>query len=166
MSQLTSCPGCGLDLPSTEGPTHAYMLSSPACWALFGEILAREYEDPACWPAHQNTVDAYAVQHPGGADRRAVQSVHLHLVSLYLRLELGWSDAAAKTAKQTLAKDLKSAFETLAPPEAPWPRTVHDLHQIETAAGHRQMAEEWARSAWRGWRACHEKIAAMVSPHV
>ena len=44
---LQVCPACGSRLPAVEGPTHAYMTSSPACWAAFGEVMAREYADPA-----------------------------------------------------------------------------------------------------------------------
>lgn len=84
-----ACPGCGALLPAEAGPTHAYMRSSPACWARFGEILAREFSDPAYFALHQLTVDAYAVQHPGGADRRAIQSVGLHLMTLCMVLEEG-----------------------------------------------------------------------------
>lgn len=28
-----------------EGPTHRYIVSSSACWALYGEVLAREFEN-------------------------------------------------------------------------------------------------------------------------
>ena len=59
------CPGCGLSLPVVEGPTHPYIGASPSCWALFGQVIAREYGAPAYMKAHQTTVDAYAVQHPG-----------------------------------------------------------------------------------------------------
>ena len=42
-----ACPGCGALLPVENGPTHPYMRSSPACWARYGEVLAREFGDPA-----------------------------------------------------------------------------------------------------------------------
>lgn len=58
------------------------MLCSPGWWAVFGEVLAREYEDPACMANHRLTVDAYAVQHPGEPTPAAARSVLLHLVSL------------------------------------------------------------------------------------
>lgn len=46
-STLEKCDDCGVTLPAVEGPTHAYLGASPACWALYGEVLAREYSDPA-----------------------------------------------------------------------------------------------------------------------
>jgi hypothetical protein len=42
---------------------------------VYGEMLAREYGDPAYFRVHQLTVDTYAVQHPGPRERRAIQSV-------------------------------------------------------------------------------------------
>jgi len=48
-----ACPGCGALLPVENGPTHPYMRSSPACWARYGEVLAREFGDPAYFALHQ-----------------------------------------------------------------------------------------------------------------
>ncbi len=59
------CFSCGALVPATDGTTHDHMLSSPGCWAIYGEVLAREYERPAYMADHRLTVDAYAVQHPG-----------------------------------------------------------------------------------------------------
>ena len=71
-----------------DGPTHRYIGASAGCWALYGEVLAREYGDYALYvPVHRLTVDAYAAQHPGEASRRAVQSVAVHLIRLHFRLE-------------------------------------------------------------------------------
>ena len=68
------CQGCGLVLPVRTGPTHPYIGACPACWALFGDVLAREYGDPAYFRPHQVTVDTYAVQHPGTPERRSIQA--------------------------------------------------------------------------------------------
>ena len=86
---LAACPGCGLVLPARDGPAHPYIGASPACWALFGELLAREYADPRYRRVHRTTVDAYATQHPGVPERRSVQSVALHLAGLLLVFEEG-----------------------------------------------------------------------------
>jgi Family of unknown function (DUF5946) len=58
MSGVSVCRGCGVSLPDVKGPTHAYLHSSPACWALYGEVLAREYSNPARFVVHQLTVDS------------------------------------------------------------------------------------------------------------
>ena len=83
----SKCPGCGLVLAEQEGPTHPYMHCSAACWQVYGRVLAREYGNPDLLVTHRLTVDAYAVQHPGGADRKSIQSVGLHLARLHLTLD-------------------------------------------------------------------------------
>jgi len=42
------------------------LLSSPACWAAYGEVSSRAYLDPQRLEVLQVQIDAYAVQHPGG----------------------------------------------------------------------------------------------------
>src|SRR5436190_1879442 len=37
------CIGCGVLTPDADGPTHPYLGASPGCWAVYGEVLAREY---------------------------------------------------------------------------------------------------------------------------
>ena len=83
-------PGCGSRyLPQALDETHPYIGASPACWATFGEVLAREFGDVTFGRVHRQTVDVYAVQHPGDDDRRQRQSVALHLVGLCHWLEHG-----------------------------------------------------------------------------
>jgi hypothetical protein len=64
-----ACVGCGAIFEDREGPTHRYTESSPACWAAYGEVVAREYSDSSYAALHGLTVDAYAVQHPGPGSR-------------------------------------------------------------------------------------------------
>ena len=81
------CFACGgVFAPAPDGAVHDYMLSTPGCWAAFGEVLNREYCDPALFAlSHRLSVDAFAIQHPGRIDdRRAVQSLWLHATSLWL----------------------------------------------------------------------------------
>jgi hypothetical protein len=79
------CLQCGAQVPAGDGPVHPYFGAAPGCWALYGAVLAREYEDLRFARWHQLTVDAYAAQHPGSPDdRRAVQSVAVHLVGLHV----------------------------------------------------------------------------------
>lgn len=80
----SACPGCGLVLPAHDGPRHAYIGASAACWALYGRALERAYNDPSCREVPQLVVDSYACQHPGEAGRRAAQSVGIHLMTLCL----------------------------------------------------------------------------------
>ncbi len=39
------CIRCGALVPDVEGPTHRYIAASPGCWAVFGEVVAREFSD-------------------------------------------------------------------------------------------------------------------------
>ncbi|MGI8574907.1 MAG: DUF5946 family protein [Egibacteraceae bacterium] len=83
----STCRGCGLALAATGGPAHRYIPSSPECWAVYGEVLAREYSDPAIFAgAHELSVDTYAVQHAAGDP---ASSLTTHLVGLHLSLERG-----------------------------------------------------------------------------
>lgn len=51
------CIGCGGLVPAVTGPIHRYMETSPGCWQIYGEVLAREYSDPEFAAAHGRAVD-------------------------------------------------------------------------------------------------------------
>ena len=87
---IVLCPDCGALTPDVDGPTHPYVGASVGCWAMYGEVLAKEYGEYRYPSVHRLTVDAYSVQHPGTPSRRSIQSVAVHLVSLYLVLERGF----------------------------------------------------------------------------
>ena len=88
-TSLQECFGCGGLFPEMSGTTHKYMPSTAGCWSSYGDLLAREYENPVLFGAvHRLTVDAYALQHPGDTkDRRAIQSVWVHYAALHLAFE-------------------------------------------------------------------------------
>ena len=107
-AEIAVCPGCGSRLPAIEGPVHAYMTSSPACWAAFNAVMAREYSDPGLMAVHRLSVDAWAVQHPGDGSRRAIQSVGLHLARLMVQIEQGLEGEPANTAMLGFAAVFKA----------------------------------------------------------
>jgi hypothetical protein len=72
--ETSPCPGCRLVLSDHDGPTHPYIGASPACWALYGWLIAREFNNPPYFSVHQMSTDTYAVQHPGVPERRTIQS--------------------------------------------------------------------------------------------
>ncbi|WP_217429780.1 DUF5946 family protein, partial [Sphingomonas bacterium] len=92
-------------LPAATGPAHGYLGASPACWARYGELLAREYGDPAYMAAHRLTVDAYCAQHPGEPERRTIQSAHVHLVGLHLTLERDWPGKRVRATLAAVTRD-------------------------------------------------------------
>lgn len=153
-SATEPCFSCGAVVPVTEGPTHAYMLSSAGCWAMYGEVLAREYQDVTFAAHHRFTVDAYAVQHPGEPTAAAKRSVLYHLISLCAVLEhdLGLSEATALL--QRLGARTREV-RWLEPPGSLGEVTVADVHRADGAAAHLAAVERWARSAWEAWAPHH-----------
>ncbi len=151
------CPGCGASFPVVTGPSHPYMESSAACWAAYGEVLARQYTDPAYASVLQLTVDAYAAQHPGRPSPQSIQSVARHLISLCLTIEHGASPAEVVAVMQR-AEKLKPNLTWLTPP---WPRgeiTVANLLVISDTARYLQVAREWPRQVWESWSVHHPTI--------
>ena len=151
------CIGCGITVPSENGPTHRYLEAAPACWRLYGEVLAREYEDPTYWLVHQLTVDAYAVQHPGRQSAQTIQSAAIHLVRLYLQLEQGAKESELLARTRALAQK-KGQLVWLAPPESRGSLTVVDAHGAGGAEEHTKRVRAWAQEAWSAWVAHHEQV--------
>jgi hypothetical protein len=147
-------------LPVSDGRTHAYLRSSPACWALFGEVLAREFGDPDYFRLHQLTVDAYAVQHSRGSDRRSIQSLALHLITLCIVLEHGVDPRLGPRLHERLAEG--ASFQPLEPPDTTGRMTVADVRGAETAADHERRVDAWARDVWAAWEPHHATVGAWV----
>jgi hypothetical protein len=151
------CVGCGGLFTDIEGQTHLYMESSAGCWAIYGEVLAREYSNPAYLEVHRLTVDAYAAQHPGQPSPQSVKSVGYHLVRLCLLLERGLEVERANNAMLAITKT-KSNFVWLAPPPSLGSVTVADVHRTKTIEEHKQAVSTWAISVWEAWSPHHSVI--------
>ena len=154
---LSICPGCGARFPALEGPVHEYMESSPGCWKAFGELLAREYADRALFAVHRLSVDSYAVQHPGGTSRQAIQSVGVHLARLCLFLERGLTPEEANAAMLRVGKQ-KAAMHFLSRPPSLGAITVADVVAAPDADRHVHVVGQWARTVWNAWSEHHETI--------
>jgi hypothetical protein len=148
-------------VPDIQGPVHEYITSSSGCWAIFGEVLAREYSDYRYGRNHRLTVDAYAVQHPGQPSPKSIQSVIVHLAGLYLVLEREMPLAKSTTFMQQLTMH-KSMFTWLEPPKDMGPATVHDIWKAEDADTHLVAVKQWAASAWLAWEVHHQQVRAWV----
>ena len=155
-SDFIQCLGCGTLVPDIEGPTHEYMLSAPGCWSLFNQVAVKQYEI-ASFDLRRMAVDAYAVQHPGTTDHRAIQSVAVHLVSLHFVLERGLTPTEA-TDKMRHALTDKSRFIWLKPPQSLGEITVIDVVNVIDPAEHETLVKRWAHSAWEAWSAHHDQI--------
>ena len=156
------CIGCGGLVPDIDGPVHRYLESSPGCWRVYGEVLAREYSDLAFWAVHRLTVDSYAVQHPGRRSPQTIQSVCVHLLSLCLVLERGADPEYATRAMPGMVRQ-KDRFVWLTPPRSLGRITVLDVAAASTVAEHAQKVRAWAESAWAAWAPHHEIVRAWVS---
>ena len=155
------CFRCGGEYPDIEGPIHRYMTSSPGCWAVYGEVLAREYSNPAYFEVHRLTVDAYAVQHPGSTDRQSIQSVGLHLIRLCLFLEHGLTAENANDAMLEAGK-YKNSFTWLEPPASLGGITAADIVKARNVDEHKTLVKAWAQSAWDAWSIHHDAIRARL----
>jgi hypothetical protein len=161
MSGGAPCPGCGVDLPDYDGPTHPYIGANAACWALYGELLAHEYAELGYPECHRLTVDAYAAQHPGRREPRSIQSVGTHLTGLYLVLERGL-DGRTATAQKNRVLATQPRFMWLNPPSTAGAITVQDVLEMRRATPHCDAVEAWARSVWQAWELHHETVREWV----
>lgn len=161
---LEPCFSCGAPAPGGDGPTHPYMTSSAGCWGLYGQVLANQYapghRDPGL---HQTIVDAYACQHPGQPERRAIQSVNSHLVSLYLVYEKGLAATHATAALKRIVEDasLVATFQWLEPPSFQGTLTVADVAAAASASERQRLVRAWGEAVWNAWRVRHLRAVAL-----
>ena|ERR1700674_1896156 len=154
----TTCPGCGVLLPEQDGPTHRYQESSPACWALYGDVLAREYSDPRYSQVHRLTVDAFSAQHPGKPSPQTIQSAAVHLISLHLVLERAYSMQQATQALGLAVAKGKGSYIWLTPPAFLGKITVADVQKAANVEDHLRAVRAWAESVWQAWAQHHKTI--------
>lgn len=144
-------------LPWSEGPTHAYLGASAACWALYGDVLEREYRDPEYNAYHRPAVDTYAVQHPGAPERRTIHSLCFHLLRLCLAVERGLDPReSAGIASQLFV--VAGDFRWLEPPRPNGRVTVAEVLVARDAAAHARAVEAWAADVWAAWAEHHETV--------
>jgi hypothetical protein len=134
-------------------------MSSPECWAVFGEVLAKEYTEPALLgDVHQLTVDTYMAQHPV---EQPLKSLIAHLVSLYTMIELGRDASVARAA---LVGSLKRAsdFPSILPPSCLGRLTVIDVARASDASEHADVVRSWASEVWAAWSEHHGTITRLA----
>lgn len=162
---MLACAGCRGLVPDAPGPVHRYMRASPGCWALYGEVGARVMTASTVPAGGWHHVDAYAVQHPGGArgDRRQRQSVAVHLVSLCLLHEFGApperaSARRSRTTERVLPAVGLQDWPYLPPPADLGAVTTAEVHAAEDAEQFAERLAEWTWSAWAAWSAHHDFV--------
>ena len=153
---VTPCPGCGEVLKDIDGATHAYVGASSACWTRFAETNASL---PPVTPLRRLVTDAYMVQHPGVPERRAIQSVGVHLVALCLVLEHGLPvEHLSDTLGRMLARP--PAWRWLEPPVPNGTSTVVDLEAAIAAGRTAEAIEAYVRGVWDSWAPHRAAVAA------
>ena len=158
MAELTSCPGCGALLPALDGPTHRYIGASPACWAIYTALMVDE-PPLAPTPSSPLLVDAYAAQHPGLPSPQSIQSVAVHLLTLYGVLVRGAAPAAALQIRLRAVGAMDGAkgarkhgrYTWLTPPLFAGSLTVAQVAQGPTAQERATLAERYVREVWACW---------------
>lgn len=146
------CPGCGAEVPDVAGPTHPYLVAAAGCWAGYGE-----WSTSGTTPAWH--IDAYAAQHPDGAehDRRQRQSVAVHLIALCLILD---QDVPAERVGRLRGQLSRRVLPKLGLEDWPYLAAPHDrgaLTFVDVAAG-RCTAQEWGRVVWGVWSGHHDMV--------
>ena len=145
------CYGCGALVDNIAGQPHKYIGAAQGCWNLFCQILAKEFGEYK-YPenTHRLTVDTYAIQHPGQPSRQSIQSVNLHLISLYCVLV---KDLSGREATKIMGKILenKPNFEWLEPPVPNGHITVIDVLKAANQQEHEKIVREWAEDVFSSW---------------
>jgi len=151
------CPGCGVVLEAVEESSHDYMTSSPACWHGYGKLLAAQYSDPARMAFHQLVVDAYAAQHPGGDDPRAIRSVGIHLMTLALFLEQAVDPSLGSELHRGMV-DHPVFHQLRREHRACTDVTFRHVPLTGPVDRARARAFEWAGAVWASWREHHHVV--------
>lgn len=157
-ARTASCPGCGILLARRDGPRHAYLGASAACWALYQRLS----NPSAAWPdpprVRRLMNDAYAAQHPGVAQVRSVQSVAVHLMDLCVLLERDGEVRRAAAELGRTARRRALDLHWLEPPEARGGMTVADALGREAGDERAERVEAWAAAVWAAWEPHHATV--------
>jgi len=163
-NEITSssrCPSCGLTRPSGAPPYDGAFHASPECWAVFCEVLEKEFSNAVLFgQAHQLSVDAYAVQHAGG--QHPDKSVCVHLCGLHLALGRGVAPPRVPPLFKRIVAGTK-AWPHFEPPADRGALTAGDVAAAGSAPEHAARSRAWAEQVWRSWSAHHAAIADFVS---
>jgi hypothetical protein len=164
MTATSTCPGCGLELPSTGLPVNRRSNASHECIQVKGEVAGFELDNLVqLGRLHQLTVDAYGAQHAGGQGSGI--RVAYSLVGLQLALERGFTGLQVRDLHQRMGKPGPDWPRFNVPPN-PGPVTVVEVaiagHRAGSVEGHAETVERWARSVWAAWAARHDDVNGLT----
>ena len=143
---------CGLEFRPSDAPrpTHSYLGATAGCWALYNELIAKQYEGFGAL-AKIRVNDAYCVQHHGVPERRAIQSVNVHLVALCLQIEKGFDGNQVNAPMQRVLR-FADQFIWLEPPMPNGTLTIADILPAQTPEAQADAIESYARDIWHAWQ--------------
>lgn len=155
--KINACYGCHARVPDIDGPIHPYIGAAPGCWAIYGEVLAKEYGEYRDSAVQRLTVDAYAAQHPGVPSRQSIQSVAIHLISLFLIIERRCDfDQMTEAIKRALKQ--RDDLVWLEPPTWRGNITILDVQKAQSWKEHTRRVRKWAEAVWEAWARHHATI--------
>ena len=110
------------------------------------------------YPAvHRLTVDTYCVQHPGKESPQSSRSVGIHLIALYVGLEMRVPLPRITAMMDRLLKK-GSPFRWLKPPENLGGMSVMDIFKVSSFQDHEQLVCAWAKEVWNAWKVHHRTV--------
>lgn len=87
----------------------------------------------------------------------------MHLVSLYLVLERGFSSEKATAGIRRVLEHRKQ-FIRLDPPSPIGNLTILDVRDATDFALHEMMVKRWAESVWQAWSPHYETVRRWAGP--
>jgi hypothetical protein len=160
-AETETCPGCGATLDKIEGLQHPYIGASPSCWAIYTAMA--NAGSPGLQPDARLAllVDAYAAQHPGQPSDQSIQSVAVHLLTLYGVLEAGYRPDQALWLRRRPLRDGRTAkharFTWLEPPALHLGLTVEQIAAGPSPQERTRLAKQYIDQVWQAWKGAHQR---------
>ena len=148
LNVTTTCPGCGLRLPTGDGDPSKHCNASQECLKVYSDLLCYTVGKQDKEFIHQHAVDAYAAQHAGGPTRNI--TIAFGLIGLYLALEKGYTGKDVQRAHMQIAKRQK-VWPRLEPPLQPAGITVMDILKVQDGPEKDAMIRQWMAAVWESW---------------
>jgi hypothetical protein len=135
-------------------------MTDDRCPALFDELTAQAFANPAYAMRRELALDTYCMQHLESYSRSA-KSYAAHLTRLCCGLAHGgdpkvyeaiqkWLNGAAKLEKTPVLAQLGSL-------------TVADVRKARTAEEHARLVHDWATNVWEAYRSQHDIARAWIT---
>jgi len=148
-------------MPRHDGPSDPYGCATPSCWAMFTEILARDYSQYQHLPEHRLVVDAYMVQHPNFATAAGRRSVVIHLTGIYAAVVCHMPFVRIGHMLGEIFPNKEDA-PVLAQPLSNGQFNVGDIYVAAGLKDHSKLAWEWGISIWQAWRIHEETLLSCL----